>query len=400
MTVSRQPQITEELLSAYLDEQVTAEERALVEAAIATDPAIAWQVDSLRQTVQMLQALPPLTLPRTFTLEALLVEARAAEATAPLQPEVVIPTNRTPQRTVGRTPVTEEPATPWWQWFLQLWQGGNLQLRNAAAVAFTLFFVLIAGDRFLVSTRPLVEELPAAAPIVVTSEPVVLASEGRLAVEVPVAPAAAEPTVTSAPADVAVTTAANSNDQTAVTAIESAVGANTVANPAAQPENNVRQPEGATFAAPGGAPGPVEETLNPEGGASADASTARTFGAPAGGERDIVAKSTTPMADAVAANAAVMQGYAITGETQLTTTLAAPMSGTVTTTAMISVTPTMTPTVVITSTVLPTVTMAKTTPLTTATPTVDEGSAWLSWAQMITALSTLVLAGLWWRSRR
>jgi anti-sigma factor RsiW len=386
MTVSRQPQITEELLSAYLDEQVTAEERALVEAAIATDPAIAWQVDSLRQTVQMLQALPPLTLPRTFTLEALLVEARAAEATAPLQPEVVIPTNRTPQRTVGRTPVTEEPATPWWQWFLQLWQGGNLQLRNAAAVAFTLFFVLIAGDRFLVSTRPLVEELPAAAPIVVTSEPVVLASEGRLAVEVPVAPAAAEPTVTSAPADVAVTTAASSNDQTAAVA--------------AQPENNARQPEGATFAAPGGAPGPVEETLNPEGGASADASTARTFGAPAGGERDIVAKSTTPMADAVAANAAVMQGYAITGETQLTTTLAAPMSGTVTTTAVISVTPTMTPTVVITSTVLPTVTMAKTTPLTTATPTVDDGSAWLSWAQMITALSTLVLAGLWWRSRR
>ncbi|MFZ4660239.1 MAG: hypothetical protein ACOYNY_24725 [Caldilineaceae bacterium] len=386
MTVSRQPQITEELLSAYLDEQVTAEERALVEAAIATDPAIAWQVDSLRQTVQMLQALPPLTLPRTFTLEALLAEARSAEATAPLQPEVVIPTNRTPQRTVGRTPVTEEPATPWWQWFLQLWQGGNLQLRNAAAVAFTLFFVLVAGDRFLVSTRPLVEELPAAAPIVVTSEPVVLASEGRLAVEVPVAPAAAEPTVTSAPADVAVTTAASSNDQTAAVA--------------AQPENNVRQPEGATFAAPGGAPGPVEETLNPEGGASADASTARTFGAPAGGERDIVAKSTTPMADAVAANAAVMQGYAITGETQLTTTLAAPMSGTVTTTAVISVTPTMTPTVVITSTVLPTVTMAKTTPLTTATPTVDDGSVWLSWAQMITALSTLVLAGLWWRSRR
>jgi hypothetical protein len=60
----------------------------------------------------------------------------------------------------------------------------------------------------------------------------------------------------------------------------------------------------------------------------------------------------------------------------------------------------MTPTVVITSTVLPTVTMAKTTPLTTATPTVGDGSVWLSWAQMITALSTLVLAGLWWRSRR
>ena len=386
MTVSRQPQITEELLSAYLDDQVTAEERALVEAAIATDPAIAWQVDSLRQTVQMLQALPPLTLPRTFTLEALLVEARAAEALAPLQPEVVIPTNRAPRRTVVRTPVTDEPATPWWQWFLQLWQGGNLQLRNATAVALTIFFVLIAGDRFLVSTRPIVDDLPAAAPIVVTSEPVVLASEERTAVEVSTAPAAAEPTATSAPADVAVTTAASSNDQTAAVA--------------AQPENNARQPEGATFAAPGGAPGPVEETLNPEGGASTDRSAVRTFGAPAGGERGLVAKSTTPTADAVAANAAVTQGYAITGETQLTTTLAAPMSGTVTTTAVISVTPTMTPTVVLTSAVLPTVTMANAAPLTRATPTVDEGSAWLTWAQMVTALSTLVLAGLWWRSRR
>ena len=38
MTGSRQPRLTEELLSAYLDDEVTAEERALVEAAIAADP--------------------------------------------------------------------------------------------------------------------------------------------------------------------------------------------------------------------------------------------------------------------------------------------------------------------------------------------------------------------------
>lgn len=395
MTVSRQPQITEELLSAYLDDQVTAEERALVEAAIATDPAIAWQVDSLRQTVHLLQSLPALTLPRTFTIEAILAEARAAEASTPLQPENVAPTNHAPRRTVVRTPVAEEPATPWWQWFLQLWQGGNLQLRNAAAVALTLFFVLVAGDRFLVPTRPLPEETPAAAPVVLTSQE-------RAAIEPLVAPAAAEPTATSAPTAVAITAAASSNDAAAGGATDNAAMANTPANQAAQPENDTRQSEGAAFAAPGGEPGPVEGILNPDGGAGADALATQTFGAPASGERGIMAKSTAPTSNAIAASAAVTQADAVTAEMAVTTTALAaePLSATVTTTSMISVTPTMTPTVTLTPTVLPTVTMASAAPLTTVPSTGDTASAWLTWAQVITALSTVALASLWWRSRR
>ena len=165
MTVSRQPKITEELLSAYLDDQVTVEERTLVEEAIATDPAIAWQVDSLRQTVHLLQALPPLAMPRSFSLEAILAEARAAEEAMKISAP-----QQSSRKTVVRTPVGEDLETTWWQWFIQLCQGGNLQLRNAAAIALTLFFVLFAGDRLLVSTQRVVEMPPTgAAPVILTS---------------------------------------------------------------------------------------------------------------------------------------------------------------------------------------------------------------------------------------
>ncbi|MEZ4675627.1 MAG: hypothetical protein R2932_15460 [Caldilineaceae bacterium] len=58
MSLSRHPQVTEELLSAYLDNMVSAEERTLVERAIADDPQIAQQLVQLRHTVQLLQSLP------------------------------------------------------------------------------------------------------------------------------------------------------------------------------------------------------------------------------------------------------------------------------------------------------------------------------------------------------
>lgn len=408
MTVSRQPQITEELLSAYLDDQVTAEERALVEATIATDPAMAWQVDSLRQTVHLLQALPPLALPRTFTLEAILAQARTAEAPEVLQPEVVIPTNPAPSRPLARTLVAEEPETSWWQWFLQLWQGGNLQLRNAAAVALTLFFVLFAGDRFLVTTRPLVEVTPAAAPVALTSEPVVVTSAERAAIEPPVAPATAEPTATNAPATLVATTVVNSDSLATGSTPNNATTANTLADPAVQPENSSRRSEGATFAAPSGVPGPVEETLNPDGAASGDVSAAQSLRATGSGERDMMAKSTAPVSNAAAANTVGTQPYSLaatllTTTTVLTAPVSALMTNTVTNTNAISVTLAVTPMVTITQTAVPTVTMVSAASLVTATPTGNEDIAWLTWltwAQVITALSTMVLAGLWWRSRR
>lgn len=383
MTVSRQPQITEELLSAYLDDQVTTEERALVEAAIATDQAVAWQVDSLRQTVHLLQALPPLALPRSFSLEAILAEARAAEGPAPIQAEAV-KTSAPPQtigRTVARTPVVAAPENHWWQWFSQLWQGGNLQLRNAAAIALTLFFVLLAGDRLLVATRPVAEMTPKAAPVVLTSS---------ITVKAPAIPTV-EPTATI-PASTVTANEANNSNQPASRTVD-----NVTANP---PANTTAQAENATGAGARGGPGPVEPDLTGGSGPTADAPVADSVPSAENNEHNLMAKSSAPASAAVAATTRVTQGYTIAAEPPLTTAaIPAPMTATVTNTGAISVTSTITPAMIITSPVLPTPTVVSAAPM-SVPPTVDGRTVWLAWAQMITALSTVVLAGLWWRSRR
>lgn len=389
MSASRQPQITEELLSAYLDDQVTAEERILVEEAIANDPAISWQVDSLRQTIHLLQELPPLTLPRSFSLEAILAEARAMETSVPRQTEAVSPKTSAPQRTVVRKPVVEEPQDHWLQWFLRLWQGGNLQLRNAAAVAMTLFFVLLAGDRLLVSTRLPVNVVPTMAPTVLTSD-------------APAAPVA-EPTLTSAPTPVATNQATDSQEQAADGAVENAAAANTLANTPAQPETSTLRVQGATSAPPGDRPGPVEAALTGEGGSgdpnNADAPTALYSSADT--QRDGQAKSTASMSAAIIANDTMTQEAAVVAESPVTTTaLAVLMSETVTTTDVISETTAVTTAVLITPTVAPTATVDSAVRFTAETSPTAAGVAWLTWAQMITAVSTAVLAGLWWRSRR
>ncbi len=76
MTSSRYPQITDELLSAYIDNQVTDDDKALIETAVAEDPLLAWQLESLRYTVDLLHTLPQLALPRSFILsDAQLVDS-------------------------------------------------------------------------------------------------------------------------------------------------------------------------------------------------------------------------------------------------------------------------------------------------------------------------------------
>ena len=52
MTTAPYPQVTNELLSAYIDEAVTEEERRLVEHAVAEDADVAWRLESLRATVR------------------------------------------------------------------------------------------------------------------------------------------------------------------------------------------------------------------------------------------------------------------------------------------------------------------------------------------------------------
>src|SRR3954470_14351031 len=62
------PPIDDELLSAYLDGQVTPSERAAVEAALAADPSVRARATDLRATVALLRALPQPVPRRTFIL--------------------------------------------------------------------------------------------------------------------------------------------------------------------------------------------------------------------------------------------------------------------------------------------------------------------------------------------
>lgn len=58
----------DELLSAYLDGQMSAEERARLEAQLATDRALRAELEALRYTVALVRDLPPVPIPRNFIL--------------------------------------------------------------------------------------------------------------------------------------------------------------------------------------------------------------------------------------------------------------------------------------------------------------------------------------------
>ncbi len=62
--------IGEELLSAYLDGEVTPEERAAVEEALARDEALNSDLAGLKATRESLRGLTRLRAPRSFTVEA------------------------------------------------------------------------------------------------------------------------------------------------------------------------------------------------------------------------------------------------------------------------------------------------------------------------------------------
>ncbi len=138
---SRFSQVSDELLSAYLDQAVTAEEKALVEAAVTTDAEVAWRLETLRQTVALLKALPLVALPRSFVLtQAQLVETTETEL------NVVRPTSRQ-QQTRPQVKVAASGWQNFWKAWRAFWQIGNPLLRNAAAVSFALLLVLLVGDQ-------------------------------------------------------------------------------------------------------------------------------------------------------------------------------------------------------------------------------------------------------------
>lgn len=65
MSISEQDN---ELLSAYLDEMLEASQRAQLEARLNSDSELSSELNALRQTIQLVKALPELPAPRSYTL--------------------------------------------------------------------------------------------------------------------------------------------------------------------------------------------------------------------------------------------------------------------------------------------------------------------------------------------
>src|SRR5450432_2233959 len=58
-----------ELLSAYVDNQLSAADRTQLEARFESEPALRATLNDLRRTIVVLKASPSLTPPRNFTLD-------------------------------------------------------------------------------------------------------------------------------------------------------------------------------------------------------------------------------------------------------------------------------------------------------------------------------------------
>ena len=124
--------IDEELIAAYVDGDVSAEERQRVEAAMAVNEQIAWEVNTLRQTVELLHDMPRVALPRSFVLTE-------------DQVEDVVQARRS-RAGVSSAVEVEAPAESAWQRLLEFLYGGNPVFRNAAALAAVLLLLVIVAE--------------------------------------------------------------------------------------------------------------------------------------------------------------------------------------------------------------------------------------------------------------
>lgn len=126
----------DELLSAYLDGELSAEEQARVEAQLAADPALQADLDGLRQTVALVRDLPQVPAPRNFVL---------------------------PQTTAAR-PRSAPLARPRRAWAAPL-------LTAATAVASLLFVALLSLDLLLPRIGGNLAFAPASEPQMATEAP-------------------------------------------------------------------------------------------------------------------------------------------------------------------------------------------------------------------------------------
>jgi len=153
----------DELLSAYLDGELSADERARLEAQLAADPVLRAELDALRHTVALVRALPAVSVPRNFILA----------------------------REIAARPRPARQARPRLAWAAPF-------LTAATAVASLLFVVVLAGDLLLLgmgnrASAPVLEpqmaaeaprELPA--PVPASEEDVVVEAEVEVEVTVEV----------------------------------------------------------------------------------------------------------------------------------------------------------------------------------------------------------------------
>ncbi|MEA3459970.1 MAG: zf-HC2 domain-containing protein, partial [Chloroflexota bacterium] len=111
------------MLSAYIDGELSPEERALVEAHLAECESCARNLRTLRRTVELLGELPAVHAPRSF----------AISPAQPVKPRV-------------------KPWAKGWAY---------THLRSATALAAVLLVIVLAGDVFLVGRAPAVAPAPA-----------------------------------------------------------------------------------------------------------------------------------------------------------------------------------------------------------------------------------------------
>lgn len=129
MNSSQPTPISEELLSAYLDDAVTPQERALVETAMAEDAEVAWRLETLRLTVTLLNKLPELQTPRSFALTPAMVYKSAASGTRASNDQ-------------------ENERTSVWTTIQSFFQAGSPLMRNFATASFASFLILAALGSF------------------------------------------------------------------------------------------------------------------------------------------------------------------------------------------------------------------------------------------------------------
>ena len=456
MTTVREPELTDELLSAYIDNAVTPAERQFVDRAVAADPAVAWQLESLQMTVRLLHELPALALPRSFLLTPEQIGEQTAGPIAAEPAPGAQPIGKPAGAPAPR--IVRPPAQPgfWAQLggrWRDFWQGGSPALRNAMATSLVLLFVLVAGPRLMTAPLGTVADAPAQAPVV---EPA--AGNGTVGAAAP-APIATATVVTQAESD----SAPEMNDAAggeAVAMQEAPAMQDAPAMPAAQPKAGAAetQPTTEEAAAPRalsvGAEAalaeemaeetaaretqamatdvaapvivaramPAQDTLGVMGAGAASTDASPQSADPLAEAQRLTPPDTMPAAAAFAApaGAAALDGAGMADPAAAAMPPPAPAVAPLAATSAQVEAPATTPTVSLTATPTATPTVAPvssadaarvagnqpalavpTMPGALATaPLVTAPLSWLGFAQIAAAAGFFLFGLLWWRSRR